>query len=226
MSVKDVIKGSIYEQFGGGTELSSRTIILLFAVAALIGVYIFCVYKNQSKSAFYSKDINMTIAGLPVIICAIMIAMQSNLIVSLGMVGALSIVRFRNAVKNPLDLLYFFWSISAGIICGVRLTVLAIFLCVFMTAMIFVLQLIPNARASSIIVLRTSQKNVDWIAVSEILKRHGKNVREKSRSISAGQVELIYELTTEDEEMLVSELSGYEQLEQINLLSHDGEYRV
>lgn len=226
MSVKDVIKGSVYKQFGGGTELSSRTIILLFVVAALIGLYIFCVYKNQSKTAFYSKDINMTIAGLPVIVCAIMIAMQSNLIVSLGMVGALSIVRFRNAVKNPLDLLYFFWSISAGIICGVRLTVLAIFLCVFMTAMIFVLQLIPNAKASSIIVLRTSQKNVDWIAVSEILKRHGKNVREKSRSIKSGQVELIYELTTEDEEKLVSELSSYEKLEQINLLSHDGEYRV
>ena len=112
MSIKDVIKDSIYKLFAGGTELNSRTIILMFVVAAMIGLYIFFVYKNQSKAAFYSKDLNVTIAGLPIIVCAIMIAMQSNLIVSLGMVGALSIVRFRTAVKNPLDLLYFFGQLA------------------------------------------------------------------------------------------------------------------
>ena len=129
MSVKDVIKQSVYESLGGGTNLSVPNIAVILMISCLLGVYLFGIYKTTSKAAFYSKDLNITIAGMPIIVSAIMIAMQSNLLVSLGMVGALSIVRFRSAVKNPLDLLYLFWSISAGIIAGVGLTVLAILLC-------------------------------------------------------------------------------------------------
>lgn len=197
----------------------------MFVAAILMGIYIFMIYKNQSKSAFYSKDLNMTIAGLPVIVCAIMIAMQSNLLVSLGMVGALSIVRFRNAVKNPLDLLYFFWSISVGIICGVNLVLLAVFLCLAMTGMILVLQSVPNAKSTSLIVLRTSA-DVDWSIVTAMLEKHGKGVKEKSRSHKSGQTEIIYELVTKEEEIIIKKLKGYGTIEQINFLAHDGEYRI
>lgn len=105
MSVKDVIKNSVYQSLGGGAAMSVKTVFLILTAACLIGIYIFLVYKLSSRSAFYSKDLNITMAGMPVVVAAIMIAMQSNLLVSLGMVGALSIVRFRNALKNPLDLL-------------------------------------------------------------------------------------------------------------------------
>ena len=226
MSVKDVIKQSVIKQFGGNTEMSPETIIILLVVSAIIGLYIFAIYKNQSKAAFYSKDLNMTVAGLPIIVCAIMIAMQSNLIVSLGMVGALSIVRFRNAVKNPLDLLYFFWSISAGIICGVGLMVLAVVLCAVMTGMIFLLGIIPNPRANSVIVIRSSEKNVDWTGVTETIKKFSKNVREKSRSIQLGQTEIIFEATVSDEEGLIAELEKNDAINNISFLSHDGEYRI
>lgn len=77
MSVKDVIKSSIYEALGGGTNLSTATLLLILAVSCAIGIYIFMAYKLSSKSAFYSKDLNVTMAGLPVIVAAIMIAMQS-----------------------------------------------------------------------------------------------------------------------------------------------------
>ena len=130
MSVKDVIKSSVYESLAGGTGLSFKEVVVVFFMAFLIGLYVYMAYKLSSKAAFYSRDTGITIAGMPVVIAAIMVAMQSNLIVSLGMVGALSIVRFRNAVKNPLDILYLFWSISAGIICGVGLTLLAVLLCI------------------------------------------------------------------------------------------------
>ena len=154
MSFKDIIKNSVYESFGGGTNLSAWNVTLILAIACLIGIYIFMVYKLTSKSAFYSKDLNVTMAGLPLIIAAIMVAMQSNLLVSLGMVGALSIVRFRNAVKNPLDLLYLFWSVSAGIIVGVGLYVLAFVMCIVMTILLLVLDMVPNAKASDLLVLR------------------------------------------------------------------------
>lgn len=226
MSIKDVIKSSVYNSLGGGMNLSTSSIFLILVMACLIGVYIFAVYKLTSKAAFYSRDLNVTIAGMPVIVAAIMIAMQSNLIVSLGMVGALSIVRFRNAVKNPLDLLYLFWTISAGIICGVGLSVLALSLCIVMTIMLLGLEMIPNSRASAILVLRSVSDGVNWGKIDEIIKEHTKYHKEKSRSIKNRETEVIYEVKTAQEEALVKALQENQSLEQIHFLSHDGEYRI
>lgn len=225
MSIKDVIKSSVYNSLGGGTNLSTRSIFLILVMACLIGVYIFWVYKLTSKAAFYSRDLNVTIAGMPVIVAAIMIAMQSNLIVSLGMVGALSIVRFRNAVKNPLDLLYLFWTISAGIICGVGLWVLALGLSIIMTIMLLGLEMVPNSRASALLVLRAGG-DVNWEAVGRIVKEHTQYYKEKSRSIKNRETEVIYEVKTAREEALVKTLQANQGLEQIHFLSHDGEYRI
>jgi len=226
MSTKDVIKNSVYENLAGGGDLTPLAILLILGVAALIGIYIFSVYKLTSKAGFYSRDLNVTIAGLPIIIAAIMIAMQSNLIVSLGMVGALSIVRFRNAVKNPLDLLYLFWTISAGIICGVGLQLLSVLLCVIMTILILVLQTLPNSKSSSILILRTNKENMDWDEIREIIGKYSKNVKEKSNSYRHGETEVIFELRTNEETRLLRALKDHTEWNQINFLAHDGEYRI
>lgn len=225
MSVKDVIKSSVYESLGGGTNLSARGILLILMVACLIGLYIYFVYKMTSKAAFYSRDLNITIAGLPVIVAAIMIAMQSNLIVSLGMVGALSIVRFRNAVKNPLDLLYLFWTISAGIISGVGLSVLAIGLCIVMTIMLLLLEMLPNSRAASLLVLSAGDDSVNWTEIKGIIKEYCKYSKEKSHSIRSGETEVIYEVKTLKEEELLGAIKK-KGIKRINFLSHDGESRI
>ena len=170
MSIKDVIKNSVYESLGGGTSLSAKNILLLLVIAALVGIYIFMVYKLASKSAFYSKDLNVTLAGMPIIVAAIMIAMQSNLLVSLGMVGALSIVRFRNAVKNPMDLLYLFWSVSAGIIVGVGLYLLSFVLCIVMTVLLLALDLVPGAKAPDLLVLRALAVEINYEDLEKLLK--------------------------------------------------------
>ena len=219
------IKKMVLSSFSGGSDMNVWRILFLLALSGVIGLYIFLIYKNQSKSAFYSKDLNITMAGLPIVVCGILIAMQSSLVVSLGMVGALSIVRFRNAVKNPLDLLYLFWSISAGIMCGVGLVALALLLCVIMTILVVLLQKVPNAKASSVVVLRTS-KETDWDAVRGLLNQYGKNVKQKSRCVQAGQTEVIFELFTKEEDKLIAELEKLETVDQISFLSHDGEYRI
>ena len=226
MSTKDVIKSSIYENLVGGSNLTASSILLALATAALIGIYIFAVYKLSSKAAFYSKDLNITIAGLPIIIAAIMVAMQSNLIVSLGMVGALSIVRFRNAVKNPLDLLYLFWTISAGIICGVGLKLLAVLLCIVMTILILVLQLLPNSKASSILIIKSNHETTDWKAINDVLHTYAKYVKEKSNSYRYGETEIIFELKTNRQTELLTALKEHKELQQINFLDHDGEFRI
>lgn len=226
MSFKDVIKSSVYASLGGGTNLSPQTVLWTLAAAALIGLYIFAVYKYSSKAAFYSKDLNTTIAGMPVVIAAIMIAMQSNLIVSLGMVGALSIVRFRTAIKNPLDLLYLFWSISAGIICGVGLKLLALILSIVMTALILLLQLIPISKAPAVLILKTRDRETDWDSIKESIRPYSSGLKEKSRNIISGETEIIFELKIKEEEALLDALQKYSELEQVSLLSHDGEYRI
>lgn len=226
MSIKDVIKGSVYESLGGGTNLSAANILLILAIACLLGLYIFAVYKLSSKSAFYSKDLNVTMAGMPLIIAAIMIAMQSNLLVSLGMVGALSIVRFRNAVKNPIDLLYLFWSISAGIIVGVGLYILALVLCIVMTLLLIVLDMVPNAKTPDLLVLRAVADQMDYTDLEQIMKENCKYHKEKSRCIKNGEVELIIEIKSSKKEELLQKLAAKEHMTQVNCISHDGECRV
>ena len=226
MSTKDVIKSSVYESLGGGTNLSVKGILLLMVIAVVVGLYIYAVYRMTSKSAFYSKDLNVTMAGMPVIVAAIMIAMQSNLLVSLGMVGALSIVRFRNAIKNPLDLLYLFWSISAGIIVGVGLYTLAFVLCIVMTILLLALDLVPNAKAPDLLVLRALATEIDYAEIESILKGSCKYHKEKSRSIKNGEAELIIEIRTAKKEELLAKFSKIKCMTQINCISHDGECRV
>ena len=226
MSIKDVIKNSVYESLGGGTNMSVSNILLIIVIACLVGIYIFAVYKLTSKSAFYSKDLNVTMAGLPLIVAAIMVAMQSNLLVSLGMVGALSIVRFRNAIKNPLDLLYLFWSISAGIITGVGLYVLAFILCIVMTILLLVLDMVPNAKAPDLLVLRGAADGMDYEKLDDMLKAYSKYHKEKSRTIKNGEVELIIEIRLPKKEELLQKLTGAGKFTQINFISHDGESRI
>lgn len=226
MSTKDVIKNSVLENLTGGAYLDVSTICGILIFAALIGLYIYTVYRLSAKTAFYSKDLNITMAGMPIMIAGIMIAMQSNLLVSFGMVGALSIVRFRTAVKNPLDLLYLFWSVSAGIICGVNLKVLALLISVLMTAVILLLQLLPVMQAPLVLVLRGDAKKVDWDAVKNCVLKEAKTAKQKTESFRSGQVEMIYEVRLKADSKLMDELQLIENLQGINLLSHDGEFRV
>ncbi len=226
MSVKDVIKNSVYESLGGGTTMSAKTVVLILLIACLMGVYIFLVYKLSSKTAFYSKDLNLTIAGMPVIVAAIMIAMQSNLLVSLGMVGALSIVRFRNALKNPLDLLYLFWAISAGIITGVGLYVLAVVLSFIMTLLLFLIDKIPGAKAPELLVLRGMDQDIDYTSLYDLIRSRCRYYKEKARSTKNSETELIIEIRTKEKDLLLQALNKTGYFTQVNCISHDGELRI
>ena len=120
MSFNDVIKNSVLEGFAS-TDITPAALAVVLGSSTLLGVYLYVVYRLASRNAFYSRDFNKALALMPVITAAIVLAMQSSIVISLGMVGALSIVRFRNAVKDPMDLVFLFWSISVGIICGAGL---------------------------------------------------------------------------------------------------------
>lgn len=226
MTTTDIIKKGVLENLTKGAGWSTAEICMILLSACVAACYIFAVYKLTSKAAFYSRDLNVTIAGMVIIVAAIMIAMQSSLVVSLGMVGALSIVRFRNAVKNPLDLLYLFWAVSTGIICGVGLYVLTIVLCVVMTVMLLILQAVPTSKADALLILRSTNESPDLKEINELLNKHCKYYKEKSCSIQNGETELIYEIRLSMQEELLNELKKIKSIHTINFLSHDGEYRI
>lgn len=227
LSIKDVIKDSISKPiFDSVAEITMMDILSALALSAVIGILIYLIYKSSSKTAFYSKDTAVTIAAISVVVSGIILAMQANLIVSLGMVGALSIVRFRTAVKNPLDLLYLFWSISEGIICGVGLKKLALLIFAVMACLVIFLQLIPGTTAPSILVLRSDERISDTSFIETILKKNASRIKLKSRSLEGGSSEFIYELKIKDRDSLINDLNEPGIFSGINVLSHDGESRV
>ena len=208
----------------GGEVTLTNTLIILF-VSCLAGLYIYLIYKNFCKTEFYSKDMNITMAGMTVVVAAIMIAMQSNLIVSLGMVGALSIVRFRTAIQNPLDLLYLFWTISAGIICGVGLLPLCGLLCAVMTLLLFVLGKIPNNAAPQLLIV-SALKDADTKAITDTVSRNTKKYKQKSVVVKNGTKELIYQVRVQSVDELVSSIEKIESVNSVTCLEHEGELRA
>ena len=223
MSFTDVIKKSVLEGFHAG-DLSTVTMMVTLGMALAMGLFIYVVYRLTAKGSFYNRDFNKSLATLPVITAGIMLAMQSNLVISLGMVGALSIVRFRNAVKDPADLTFLFWSISMGIITGAGLFKLAILLSLAATVLILGLDLIPSFRAPCMLVVSgaSDMKEADLIAC---VKRSCPRIRMRSRNINKRGLEWILEVAVKDGSELVSNVAELPGVVSVNLMSHDGEIR-
>ena len=221
MSFSDVIKKSVLEGFAQ-SDIGTVTIVVTLGVTGLIALYIYAIYRLAS--AFYNRDFNKTLALMPIVTAGIVLAMQSSIVISLGMVGALSIVRFRNAVKDSMDLLYLFWSIGVGIICGARLFEIAVVVSLAVTALIFLLDLVPSAKPPYLLVVNSTDTEIDP-ALNELLNRYAKGARVKSRSVSADRLDLILELRTDDGSRLVSACAALPGVESVNLLAHDGEVR-
>ena len=223
MSFTDVIKKSVLEGFRVG-DLSTVTLVVTLGMAVAMGLFIYVVYRLTAKGSFYNRDFNKSLATLPVITAGILLAMQSNLVISLGMVGALSIVRFRNAVKDPADLTFLFWSISMGIITGAGLFKLAILLSLAATVLILGLDLIPSFRAPCMLVVSgvSDMKEADLIAC---VKRSCPRIRMRSRNINKRGLEWILEVAVKDGSELVSNVAELPGVVSVNLMSHDGEIR-
>ncbi len=129
MSVQDMIKKSVLESEMFNQAISTNTIITIcvnMLVAVVIGLAIYCIYRKYYNGVIYSKTYALTFIGMTILTCMVTLAISTNIVISLGMVGALSIVRYRTAIKEPLDLLYMFWAITSGITIGASMYILAI----------------------------------------------------------------------------------------------------
>ena len=149
MSVKDMIKKSVLES-GVFDQYNISSILVALIAALALGILIFLVYRRFYTGVIYSRTFAVTLVGMTVLTCMVTLAISTNVVISLGMVGALSIVRFRTAVKDPMDLLYLFWAITTGITAGAGMYVLALIAAAIMILMIilfFVLYAVFKALA-------------------------------------------------------------------------------
>lgn len=220
-SVKDVIKKSFLEGFNG-TEVTLHSMLLCLTVAALLGIFIFFVYRITTINTFYSKTFNLSLLLLCVITAAIILTIQNSVIVSLGMVGALSIVRFRTAVKEPMDLVFLFWSISAGIISGTGMLGLAIALSVFVCVLMMLFYQIPDQRKSSLLSIQSEgYDGVDEIL--QIVKKYDNHYSEKSRNMSQGRLDILLEIRSKDYEPMMRELADLKGMLAVSLVAHKGD---
>ena len=223
MSIKDAIKKSVLQEFTD-PAVTMGDIAAALGIAAVLALYIYLIYKLVTRSAFYSRDFNKSLAMLPVITAGILLAMQSSFVISLGSVGALSIVRFRNAVKDPMDLVFLFWSISIGIVCGAKLYALAVLLSLVLTVLVFVLDFIPAAKSPMLLVMNGSDASVET-ALQPILKQQAKASHVKSRNLTTAGIDLIVELRPNDPAALVQACAALPGVQSVSLLDHDGQIR-
>lgn len=221
MSIQDVIKKSFLKGFQN-TNLTMRDVAILMAVAAVLGIYIFFIYRIMTASTFYSKSFNVSLILMCVITAAIIVAIQSSVIVSLGMVGALSIVRFRTAVKDPLDLIFMFWSISIGIICGAGMVGLALILTVLATVLVLVFYRLPDVRKSMILVIN-AEDNSHAAEIFEIVKKYDKSSNVKSRTVTGESAEFLIEVRVRDGEGLLNDLNQMTGVLSVSLIAHKGD---
>ncbi len=223
MGFQDVIKKSVLEGFSY-TDFSTIKIAVTLGITFLIALYIFCVYKFVTRRTFYNRDFNVTMSVISVVTAGIVMAMQSNLVISLGMVGALSIIRFRTAIKEPADLLFLFWSISIGIICGAGLYELAVLLSLVVTAGLFFLQALPVTASPYLLILKLSGEGAEE-NLYELMKQYNVKYKLSSKSIAHNLTNLILEIRGKNPEKLADEVSKISGIVSVTLMHHDGEVK-
>ena len=221
MSFNDVFKSSFLENV---TEFSTVDVIIGMLFALVIGLFIFFIYKKTFNGVMYSNGFGLTLIGLSLVTTLVIMAVTSNVVLSLGMVGALSIVRFRAAIKEPMEIVFLFWSLAVGIVIGAGMIPLAVIgsLIIGIILVIFANRKVRNTPY--ILIVNCNDENAEKSALDLIGKSVGKYMV-KSKSVNASGIELTAEVCVKDNSTefvnRVNELAG---VSGATLVSYNGEY--
>lgn len=216
----DIFKNSFLDNFN--QSISKSSVIVTMLMALLFAIIVFFVYKLTCDNVVYSKKFNVTMSLMTLVTAAVVMSMQANVVVSLGMVGALSIVRFRTAIKEPKDLLFLFWAISNGIIIGAGIYFIVCILAVVLTIALLLFEKLPGNKIPYLLVIALK----DLEREEEIIKILNKNkikFRVKSKNISKDRVDIIYELANNKINNLLSEINSNKGILSLNLITQEGE---
>lgn len=203
-------------------EISTTTILTMLAMVSLFSFYEFLVYRFVSKRSFYSKHFNIALAIIPFFIASIIMALQSSLVVSLGTIGALAIIRFRTAIKDPLDMVYLFWSVHTGIVVGTGLFELGLLTSIIVTIFLIILDFIPLGKAPYILVMNI-QESQNEAQILEVIEKHTAYATVRSRNFSDHGLDMIVEIRTKEETELMHAITNSGLINNASLVAHTGE---
>lgn len=221
MSFQDIFKSGFLENI---TSISLLDMGIALFLAFGIGMFIFLIYKKTFAGVMYSSSFGVTLVALTMISTLVILAVTSNVVLSLGMVGALSIVRFRTAIKEPLDIAFLFWSIAVGIVLAAGMIPLAVFGSAFIG---IVLLIFANKKAhlNPYIVIIRCENHSSEIAAMEFLKKQVKCCVVKSKTVQKGAIEMNAEIRMkEDNTDFINILSEMNGVNSAVLVSYNGDY--
>ena len=221
MSFSDIFRSSFLENV---TSVSILDMALAMVLAFALGLFIFFIYKKTYAGVMYSSSFGVTLVALSMITTLVILAVTSNVVLSLGMVGALSIVRFRAAIKEPLDIAFLFWSIAVGIVLAAGMIPLAVFGSVIIGVIILIFANRKEHTNPYIVVLQCDGHETEQSAVA-FLKRNTQRCVTKSKTAQKGMVEINLDVRLkEDNTDFINQISELPGVRSAVLVSYNGEY--
>lgn len=221
MTFNDIFKSSFLNNI---TSISLFDMTLALLLAFGVGIFIFFVYKKTFSGVMYSSGFGVTLIALTMITTLVILAVTSNVVLSLGMVGALSIVRFRTAIKEPLDIAFLFWSIAVGIVLAAGLIPLAVIgsLLIGVVLLIFVNR---KTHANPYIAVISCTSHDSELQAKEYLEKHTRRLVVKSKTVQKGAVELNLEIRLKDDNTdFINALAELKGVNSAVLVSYNGDY--
>ncbi len=201
-------------------ELSFSAVMSVLLMVFLLSMYEFLVYRLVSRRAFYNRSFNISITVMPFFIATIILCLQSNLVITLGTIGALAILRYRTAVKDPVDMLYLLWSVHTGIVCGCGLYLVGILTSVAATLVLLLMEHLSLGRRPLILVMHLSEGAEQEVLPQ--LKSAVSSLRIKSRSRTAHGMDYVAEISAKDPDALTSLLSSL-PVDRFSIVEYDSE---
>ncbi len=221
VNFSDIFKSSFLENT---TNVSVADTIIALGVSFILGLLIYWVYKKTFSGMMYSRTFNISLIAMTMVTALVITGVTSNIVLSLGMVGALSIVRFRAAIKDPMDIFYLFWAIAIGILCGAGLILLAIIGSMFIALILLVMTNKIKDDIPYLLIVRYSDNSAEN-AITELLNRKMKKIGIKSKMVSGNGMEIVYELRLENlDTSFVNEVNSLDNVTSAVMVSYDGNY--
>jgi len=196
---------------------------LALGLSFVLGLFIFIIYKKTYSGVMYSDSFGISLIAMSMITSLVIIAVTSNVVLSLGMVGALSIVRFRTAIKEPMDIAFLFWSIAVGIVLGAGLISLAIIGSVLIGIIFVLFSTRKIGDTPYILVISCADKDAEN-TVAEVIREQAKKNILKSKAVTKSGIELTYEVRIKEDTDFVNSISACEGVTNAVLVTYNGEY--
>lgn len=221
MTFQDIFKSSFLENVN---SVSIVDMALAMILSFGIGLFIFLIYKKTFSGVMYSSGFGVTLVALTMITTLVILAVTSNIVLSLGMVGALSIVRFRTAIKEPLDIAFLFWSIAEGIVLAAGMIPLAVFGGVFI-GVILLLFVNKKSHVTPYIVVLSCMNQESERTAMDFLKKEVNRCTVKSKTVQRSMIEVTAEIRMKSEDTwFINTISGMDGVKSAVLVSYNGDY--